>query len=105
MSEDEAIASGAWVGALIGIGADGEAGAKAGALLGGIAAADEYEYGMDGESLQTIADDIPGGAGLLMLIDHLWAIPLRSALLCFRGILMAQDFLSPEVLMALGTEG
>lgn len=106
LSESEMIEYGMWIGALIGLGAGGEEGAELGALAGGIAAADEFEYGMDAESLQTIADDIPkGGAAMLLLIDHQWAIPLRNALRASGGILIAQDFLSPEALIALGAEG
>jgi uncharacterized membrane protein len=106
LSEDEAIEVGMWIGALIGLGADGDHGAEAGALLGGMAAADEYEYGMDAEAVATIADDIPaGGAALLLVIAHQWAIPLRDALRASGGILLAQDFLSPEALISLGAEG
>ena len=36
---------GAWVGALVGFGAEGEAGAQMGAMAGALTAADEYESG------------------------------------------------------------
>lgn len=103
LSEDEAMVYGAWVGALIGFGAGGEAGAEIGAVAGAIHAMDEYEYGIDPDGLATIADDIPpGGAGMLLVIEHTWAIPLRDALLASGGIMIAQDFLSPETLIAVG---
>jgi uncharacterized membrane protein len=103
LSEDEAMIYGAWVGALIGLGAGGEAGAEIGAVAGAIHAMDEYEYGIDADGLATIADDIPpGGAGMLLVIEHVWAIPLREALLASGGIMIAQDFLSPETLIAVG---
>ncbi len=105
LTEDEAITYGAWVGALIGLGAGGEEGAELGAALGGILAAEEYDYGLDDEGLAAIAEDIPvGGAALLMVIEHTWAIPLRNALRASGGILIAQDFLSPETLIALGAQ-
>lgn len=105
LTEDEAIAYGAWVGALIGLGAGGAAGAEMGALVGGITAADEYEYGLDAEALATIADDIPaGGAGMLLVLEHRWAIPMRNALRASGGILIAQDFLNPEALIAFGAD-
>ncbi len=103
LTEDEAITYGAWVGALIGLGAGGVEGAEAGAIAGAIHAMDEYEYGIDADGLATIADDIPaGGAAMLLVIEHTWAIPLRDALRASGGIMIAQDFLSPEALIALG---
>lgn len=103
LTEDEAMIYGAWVGALIGLGAGGEAGAKVGAVAGAIHAMDEYEYGIDADGLATIADDIPpGGAGMLLVIEHTWAIPLRDALRASGGVMIAQDFLSPEALIAVG---
>ena len=103
LTEDEAITYGAWVGALIGLGAGGVEGAEAGAIAGAIHAMDEYEYGIDADGLATIADDIPaGGAGMLLVIEHTWAIPLRDTLRASGGIMIAQDFLSPEALIAIG---
>ncbi|MGI9609806.1 MAG: DUF1269 domain-containing protein [Acidimicrobiia bacterium] len=105
LTEDEAMVYGAWVGALIGLGAGGSEGAEIGALVGAMSAADEYEYGIDAEGIATIAEDIPpGGAGMLLVIDHQWAVPLRDAMRASGGILIAQDFLSPEALIAFGAE-
>ena len=91
-------------GALIGLGAGGDEGAEAGAIAGAIRATDEYEYGIDAYGLATIADDIPpGGTGMLLVIERTWAIPLHDALRASGGILIAQDFLSPEALIAFGS--
>jgi len=106
LNVDEAMVYGAWVGALVGLGAGGEEGAELGAVAGAISAMDEYEYGLDAESIQSIADDIPaGGAAMMLVIEHTWAIPLRNAMRASGGILIAQDFLSPEALIALGAMG
>ena len=103
LTEDEAVAYGAWIGALIGLGAGGEEGAEMGALIGGMAAVEEYEYGLDAEAISTIADDVPaGGAAMLAVIEHRWAIGVRDAMLRSGGIVIAQDFLNPEALVALG---
>lgn len=103
LTEDEAMVYGAWVGALIGLGAGGEEGAEIGAVVGAMAAVDEYDYGLDEESIDSIAEDIPpGGGALLLVIEHTWAIPLRDALRASGGILVAQDFLSPELLISIG---
>ncbi len=105
LTEDEAMTYGAWIGALIGLGAGGQEGAEMGALVGAMSAADEYEYGMDDESLATIAADIPaGGAALMVVVEHKWAIPFRDAIRNQGGILIAQDFLSPEAMITLGAE-
>jgi len=103
LTEDEAVTYGAWIGALIGLGAGGVDGAEVGALAGAISALDEYEYGLDADAVATIAEDIPaGGAAMLAVIEHTWAIGVRNAMRDSGGILLAQDFLSPEVLIALG---
>jgi uncharacterized membrane protein len=103
LTQDEAMTYGAWVGALIGLGAGGAEGAEIGAVAGAIHAMDEYEYGIDVDGLATIADDLPaGGAGMLLVIEHTWAIPLRDALRASGGIMIAQDFLSPEALITIG---
>ncbi|HSF87696.1 MAG TPA: DUF1269 domain-containing protein [Acidimicrobiia bacterium] len=105
LTEDEAMTYGAWVGALIGLGIGGSEGAEMGALVGAMSAADEYEYGLDDEALATIADDIPaGGAAMMLVIEHTWAIPLRDAVRASAGILITQDFLNPMALIALGAE-
>ena len=105
LTEDQAISYGAWVGVLIGLGAGGEAGAEMSATVGAVSAADEYEYGLDEEALATIADDIPaGGAGLMLVVEHRWMIPMRDAMRAQGGILIAQDFLNPEALVAFGAD-
>ena len=103
LSLDEAMTYGAWVGALIGLGAGGEEGLEVGAFEGALVAENEYEYGLDEEALASLADDIPpGGAALMGVIEHRWAIPLRNAVRNQGGIVIAQDFLNPETLIALG---
>ena len=103
LTEDEAMVYGAWVGALVGLGAGGIEGAEVGAVVGAVSAVDEYDYGLDDESIESIAEDIPpGGGAMLLVIEHTWAIPLRNALRASGGIMIAQDFLSPEALITLG---
>ena len=103
LSLDEAMTYGAWVGGLIGLGAGGEEGAVVGALEGAMEAGEDYEYGLSDAELADIADAIPpGGAGLLAIIEHRWAIPFRNAVRAQGGIMIAQDFLSPEALITLG---
>jgi uncharacterized membrane protein len=103
MTLDERMELGAVIGGLIGLGAAGEEGMEAGALAGAMLVADEYEYGMDADAIASIAEDIPaGGAGLLLLIEHRWALGLKRAIRGAGGIVLAQDMLSPEALVAVG---
>lgn len=121
LSEDETMLAGAAIGAFIAAGvagaevpveADADAAAEAvadlaaaGAVAGAERAAEVYEYGLRPETIQSIADQIPvGGGALLMLVEHTWLIPLRNAIRAKGGIILAQQFLSPEALIAMGAE-
>ena len=105
LDEDEVMLAGAAIGAMIGLGAAGEQGAKVGLVAGAARAAEVYEYGMDPEQIEGIADQIPeGGASLLMLIEHTWLIPLRNAIRAQGGRFVTHEFLSMEVLAGIGAE-
>lgn len=102
---EEKVELGVVLGGLIGFGAGGEEGAEVGALTGAMLVADEFEYGVDTEGLESILDDLPaGGAALYLLIEHRWALGLKRAIRDAGGILVAQDFLSPEALIGVGRE-
>src|SRR6187200_589689 len=62
ISEDEAVLLGTLSGALFGYGAAGELGAEIGAELGGLAAAESGEFGLDSNDIDEIADLIPRGS-------------------------------------------
>jgi uncharacterized membrane protein len=103
LSLDERMELGAVIGGLLGLGAGGEKGMEAGAVAGAMLVADEYEYGMDLEAVSSVAEDIPdGGAALLLLIEHRWALGLKRAIRDAGGVLIAQDMLSPEALVGVG---
>ena len=100
---DEAISYGAWVGALLGLGAAGPEGLELGAFEGALLAGYEYEYGLDEEAIGTIGADIPeGGGAIIAVLEHRWAIPFRDAVRSQGGIAIVQDFLNPETLVAMG---
>jgi uncharacterized membrane protein len=105
LEEEEVVLAGAAIGALLGAGAVGLEGAEMGALAGAERAAEVYEFGLDVEDILAVAGQIPpGGAALLMLVEHTWLIPLRDAIRAQGGIVYAQEFLSPETLTAIGNE-
>ncbi len=102
LSEDEEIEFGATIGALIGLGFDGEDGLEAGAELGAVAATegiDVLENNVDWDVLS----EIPAGtAAALILLEHLWAIPLRDAIGRAGGFRISDGFIHPEDLIATG---
>ena len=100
LSQDETIEFGATVGALIGLGVAGDEGAEAGAIAGAEAALDG---GMIEDQVWYIADEIPEGtAAAVALIEHRWAIPLRSAIQDAGGFLVSDAWIHPADLVAIG---
>ena len=102
LSAEEAVEFGALVGALIGMGADGEEGAVAGAEVGAAAAA-ENGSPLDVEDVWYLADAIPPGtAAAIALIEHRWAIPLRTAIEDAGGHSLLDTWVHAEDLIAIG---
>jgi uncharacterized membrane protein len=99
---DEAMEFGAIAGALIGFGADGEEGMEAGALVGAELGADGSILTGEGEEWY-VADAIPPGTtAAVALIEHLWASPLRDAIVRAGGLTLADEWIHPEDLVAVG---
>lgn len=97
----EALAFGAAVGALIGLGAAGEEGADQGAIWGLRELADGHVF--DDEDKWAIADRIPdGSAAMIALIEHRWAIPVREAIRRSGGRALSARWISEEDLVLLG---
>ncbi len=102
LSAEEATEFGALVGALIGLGADGEKGALAGAEAGAAAASENGSL-LDSEGVWFLADAIPAGtAAAIALIEHRWAIPLRDAIDAAGGHDLVDSWVHPEDLIAIG---
>jgi uncharacterized membrane protein len=102
LSLDEAIEVGSAVGALIGLGIDGEDGFEAGAQAGAeVAAADGVEVFDDDE--WDVLEDIPNdSAAAVVLLEHRWAIPLRNAVMNAGGFRLSDGFVSPLDLVEIG---
>ena len=102
LTKDEAIELGSKVGALIGLGIEGEQGLEAGAEAGAEAAADGVELFTD-EQAWDVLEDIPNdSAAALVLIEHHWAVPLRDAIARAGGFRLSDGFISPLDLVAIG---
>jgi uncharacterized membrane protein len=102
LTDEEAIELGSKVGALIGLGIEGEEGLEAGAEAGALAAADGVEVFSD-EQAWDVLEDIPNdSAAALLLIEHHWAVPLRDAIARAGGFRLSDGFISPLDLVAIG---
>jgi len=103
LSVDEAEELGATIGALIGLGLDGEEGMEVGAALGA-------EEGADGHlipdsEMYDVADTIPAGnAAALALIEHVWAAPLRDAIAAAGGTPVSDGWVHPLDLVEIGLD-
>jgi uncharacterized membrane protein len=103
LTRDEAIELGSKVGALIGLGIEGEEGAEALAEAGAEAAAEGIEVFSDNEDVWDVLEDIPPDtAAALLLIEHHWAVPLRDAIARANGFRISDGFISPFDLVAIG---
>src|SRR5271156_3005047 len=104
LSEQEAIEVGSKIGALIGLGIDGEEGMEAGAIEGAEeVAADGGVHVFTEEEGWDVLEDIPNdSAAALVLIEHHWAVPLRDAVLRAGGFRISDGFISPLDLVELG---
>jgi uncharacterized membrane protein len=104
LTEDEAIELGSKIGALIGLGFEGEQGIEAGAVAGAQqAAAEGGVHVLTEEEGWDVLEDIPNdSAAALILLEHHWAVPLRDAIARAGGFRISDGFISPLDLIGLG---
>jgi uncharacterized membrane protein len=102
LSRDEAIEVGSVVGALIGLGIEGEEGAAAGAAAGAEAAADGVEVFSDVQAWDVLEEIPNDSAAALILLEHHWAVPLRDAIARAGGFRISDGFVSPLDLVEIG---
>ena len=92
---------GAMVGALIGVGAAGEEGATIGAVRGAEVAAGGQL--LNDDEVWYLADAIPeGSAAAVALLEHRWAIGLRDTIAAAGGFHLADAWVHPADLVAIG---
>ena len=104
LSEGEAIEYGTKIGALIGLGIEGEEGAEAGAIAGAeeVAAAGGVHVFTEEEGWDVLEDIPNDSAAALLLIEHHWAVPLRDAVVRAGGFRISDGFISPLDLVGIG---
>ncbi len=103
LTQDEAIELGSKIGALIGLGIEGEEGAEAGAAAGAEEAASEGIDVFGTAEEWDVIEDIPNdSAAALILLEHHWAVPLRDAIARAGGFRISDGFISPLDLVEIG---
>ncbi|HEV7494961.1 hypothetical protein [Baekduia sp.] len=100
LTEAEAVELGTVVGALVGLGIDGEEGMAAGADAG--AAGGAPQVFRDADEWDVLADIPNDSAAALVLLEHHWAVPLRDAIMRAGGFRLGDGFISPLDLVAVG---
>ena len=101
LDDDEKAEFGALVGALVGLGAGGEEGAVAGAIAGAELMAEEGAFAE--QDAWDIVEEIPNdSAAAIVLLEHRWAIPLRDAIRRANGFHVADGWIHPLDLVAIG---
>ncbi|OLT18841.1 hypothetical protein BJF78_11615 [Pseudonocardia sp. CNS-139] len=102
LTDEEAREFGSAVGALIGLGIEGDEGIVAGAEAGAEATAEGVSVFSD-EDAWDVLEDIPNdSAAALLLIEHHWAVPLRDAVAKAGGYRIGDAFISPLDLVEIG---
>ena len=102
LTQDEAVELGSKVGALIGLGIEGEEGIEAGAEAGAEAAAEGVQVFSDQEAWDVLEDIPNDSAAALVLLEHHWAVPLRDAIARAGGFRLSDGFISPLDLVEIG---
>jgi uncharacterized membrane protein len=103
LTKDEAIELGSKVGALIGLGIEGEEGMETGAAAGAEAAANGIDVLSSNDEAWDVLEEIPNdSAAALLLIEHHWAVPLRDSIARAGGFRISDGFISPLDLIAIG---
>src|ERR1039458_4948106 len=103
LSEQEAIELGSKVGALIGLGVEGEEGMEAGAIAGAeeVAAQGGVQVFTEQEGWDVLEDIPDDSAAALVLLEHHWAVPLRDAIARAGGFRISDGFISPLDLVGI----
>ena len=101
LTKDEAMDFGALAGALIGLGSGDEEEALRAAAAGAEELEDGHVFG-DTEA-GYLSDAIPeGSSAAIALIEHRWAIPLRDKIVDAGGMTLADEWIHPKDLIAVG---
>jgi uncharacterized membrane protein len=102
ITDDEARELGSAVGALIGLGIEGDKGFVAGAEAGAEAAAEGLQVFSEQDAWDVLEEIPNDSAAALLLIEHHWAVPLRDAVARAGGFRISDGFIRPLDLVGIG---
>jgi uncharacterized membrane protein len=103
LTREEAVELGSTIGALIGLGIEGEEGIRVGPQAGAQAAEEGGVSFFSDEDQWDVLEDIPNdGAAALILLEHHWAVPLRDTIARAGGFRISDGFISPADLVEIG---
>jgi len=98
---EEATQYGTYIGTLVGLGADGPEGAERGAMAGAAEMADGHLF--DEDDAFRLTETLDNGSSIaLVLLEHLWTLPLLDAVTRANGFVLDNDWVSPEALVEVG---
>jgi len=101
LTQDQAVEFGAIVGALVGLGTRNEEEIVRAADAGAAELEDGHLF--DDAEAWYLADAIPeGSSAAIVLIEHRWAIPLRDKIVGAGGVALADEWIHPADLIAIG---
>ena len=91
----------AYIGSLVGLGSGGEEGFDRGAIAGAAELADGHFF--DEDDVFRLAGVVPPGSSVAMiLLEHLWAIPLKEAVKRAQGFELDSMWVTPDELVRVG---
>ena len=98
---EEATSFGAMIGGLIGLGFAGEEGAEIGEMTGALELTDGHLFSKRtrDELIEVIP---PNSTSAIALVEHVWAKPLKAAIVRAGGIEVDNDWLKLDELVAMG---
>ena len=103
LTPEEAEELGAKVGALVGLGADGEEGIEKGAAFGAEEMDRRGGHALGEPGDWDVLEGIPNDtAAAILLVEHRWAIPLRKAIVGEGGMPLGDAWITIPDLIAIG---
>ena len=100
---EEATQFGAYIGTIVGFGSGGVEGAKRGAIAGAAELADGHLF--DDDDRERLISIVPPGMTIaVVLLEHLWMLPLLQSIERAEGFELKNEWVGLENLLALGSK-
>ena len=100
---EEATQFGAYIGTIVGFGSGGVEGAKRGAIAGAAELADGHLF--DDDDRERLISIVPPGMTIaVVLLEHLWMLPLLQSIERADGFELKNEWVGLENLVALGSK-